>query len=551
MTGLQVGQLTRHSVLRLNRRTALPPRRRDAALPALSSPAPALLLRQMEDRPPPSSTPTSSATGAGAGAGRGAAAAGSVRRDGVVSVDVIDPGDAWISPDAANVTVVGAALLLHGYTSHSERWAPELLKQLNEIGLRVVLPTYGEDFPSIRKVAKEALDAAHAAAPYAGSPLVIIGHSMGGMLAQEAVSEALHRRDAWLGKGHPDGASPPRREQQESPAMDPPMPLAAAVLAGTGAPAALALRREPHLTEVAIEGPHKALLSVAEKLEDMVLKLRDANRYANAAHRDAAATHHVPPLFADARSIAFATDRLKAALLEVQGVGEVCRKMLQKMRVDAARTGVDPGAVNEHSRGVAVNKAPPSGENPSLAELICAITSPGVSGRDDADKIVFSSRDAGVDDRIRNMNEIVAVSRWMRGVDGARLIADAPVPGSDPPPLFLVLGAVGDVLFPPAHADLLVRLAPRGAHTLRIQSDDPRSTHALRELLDEREGVQAMARALDSRLEHYRRRGVGMRDRCHSAGARACGAVLAADDGGTTWEERYVSGLPTCAVGAR
>jgi len=491
----------------------------------------------MEDRRPPSLPMMSAA---------GAVANESVRHDGVVGVDVIDPGNAWISPTAANVPVAGVALLFHGYTSHSERWAPELLKQLNELGLRVVLPTYGEEFPSIRQVAEEAIDAAQAAAPHEGAPLVILGHSMGGMLAQEAVYESLRRRDAWLSEQR-------SRHRPQSPTTSVPMPLAAAILAGTGAPAALALKREPQLTATAIEGPHRALLSMAERLENMVIKLRDTTRYAEATRRRALTEQRTPELYRDATLALGAAQDLMAALQEVQSVGQACRKALEQIRADARRARTGSQARESHvvaSPSTSLSSStPPSpervarqeAENPTLADLICKIVTPSLThgsstGVRGSNHFYPSSQRAGVDVKIRDMNEIVAVSRWMRGVNGARLFADAPIPGSDPSPLFIIMGAVGDALFPPVHGDLMERMVPEGAMKLRIQTDNPDSTHALRELLDNEDGVRLLTRSIAGALQQHRPKCAPM----------PAGGAFFSD--GRAYEETYVSGLPTAAV---
>ena len=116
----------------------------------------------------------------------------------------------------------GVALLLHGITVFAEKWAPQLVAALNGIGLDVAIPTYGDRCASLPVLASALVDAVEPEVDR-DTRVVVIGHSMGGMIAQEAALEIARRQ--WL--------------------------LAAVVLAGTGAPYARCLMDNASLTRAA------------------------------------------------------------------------------------------------------------------------------------------------------------------------------------------------------------------------------------------------------------------------------------------------------------
>lgn len=100
---------------------------------------------------------------------------------------------AFIDPPQEFLPVRKVVVLLHGYNTHGESWSPVFVSRLLRSHCRVVIPTYNHTFESIVGAAGDVIDMSCDAVSNLLGPsvvkYVVVGHSMGGMIAQEVAYE--------------------------------------------------------------------------------------------------------------------------------------------------------------------------------------------------------------------------------------------------------------------------------------------------------------------------------------------------------------------------
>lgn len=118
----------------------------------------------------------------------------------IADVAYIDPPD-FMGCDACYVNKV--VVLLHGYGSHGEGWSTDFIAALLSAGCRVVIPTYSDAFESIVGASANVLQVCKDAVAIrvregnteTKTPkVIVVGHSMGGMIAQEMAYVVESRR---------------------------------------------------------------------------------------------------------------------------------------------------------------------------------------------------------------------------------------------------------------------------------------------------------------------------------------------------------------------
>lgn len=110
------------------------------------------------------------------------------------NIVIIEPVQQRDFPQFRSRCSKGTFVILHGWTSHAERWPVGFVRGLAERGHRVILPTYADTFQTIQTAASDLANIFADTEIYrcnhtSSLPKVsVLGHSMGGMIAQELIS---------------------------------------------------------------------------------------------------------------------------------------------------------------------------------------------------------------------------------------------------------------------------------------------------------------------------------------------------------------------------
>lgn len=378
---------------------------------------------------------------------------------------------AYADPPARCGGIRKVVLLLHGYNTHAESWSPVFIGMLVRIGCRVVMPSYSDKFLTIAGAARDAaavLEDAMRGAP--GACAVVVGHSMGGMIAQEL---------AYLSESGPHSG----------------VPLAGVVLAGTSTPVFLNPESCSALgvdADAFVSGYNPAQKSSMRALEPGLTRvLTEVIRSAQALSSGDACDD-------TCRRYKQLPGEITTLLQSVHAMIRTA-KLLGTMYVrTSSAESARPQRMQHAESELAILDQCEQLLPKSFDDLVRSTS----KERRHSPTPLWSTA-IGVNEHVRNCAQMRAVLKWMSGSDENHIVRHSLLHGRGRArPQFALVCGGRDVVFPPEHMHHLHASIGPGATVSCIMC--PRATHTMTRVFDgDLHGVRKVLHRGDMTFEQY------------------------------------------------